>query len=551
MGYQIPGADYTISDKLSVNVGVEGGRSLGGMFARFGQSLQAANAQAKKTGALQEQMEDTILINNTKSVNKVISEGKAQFGDDEVLYNEWKAEVVRKGEEATQAQIDFQFGGLDAASKKAKLDIVGNFETYITESKNNFGGFLADVGDLNTKGTRIVGDTTNGEQQLNQIILTASSGGNAVSIFGEGATMTRSLSGDNKEIINTRVRIPVNSPMLKTLGGKSGGTSISVFEKGVEEGIIKKNVGEDGMYYYEFDKKIDTSRYGKKDGMDFVIPKETAMDSAETFQEVGFADKDMIIQPSMYAEDGNGNPAVYTSSSTKHSQKGFVRTTNSDIIDISKMRNNETLGVMVNSEVAGILLNGRGTDAKLSSFSAYGIESLDNWPDMKKKYKTLRNFIESGDASQVKTFTNQVVTQTLFNNLFNKTDSKGERVYTQMSADGKMVKFLEANNIMNEAGEVYKVGDTVYVKNKIEERQIQKDAGPSFDEQMKTNLGNEGANLASLFAVAVQLPGTAKSKVAYFTATSQEKAGVYRIDDEGSKAPGATPISREFLLSQY
>ena len=93
---------------------------------------------------------------------------------------------------------------------------------------------------------RIIGDTTNGEQQSNQIILNANSGGSAEDLFGDGATMTRSLSGDNKEIINTHVRIPVNSPMLKTLGSKSNGTSISVFEKGVEEGIIKKNVGEDG-----------------------------------------------------------------------------------------------------------------------------------------------------------------------------------------------------------------------------------------------------------------------------------------------------------------
>ena len=183
------------------------------------------------------------MINNSKSVNKVLSAGKEQFGDDQVLYNEWKAEVVRKGEEATQAQIDFQFGDLDAAQKKQKLDIVGGFETYLNESKQNYGRFLADVSDMDADNMRIIGNSTNGEQQLNQIILAANSGGNAVDIFGDGATMTRSLSGDNKEIINTRVRIPVNSDTLKTLGGKSGGTSISVFEQGVADGIIKKKRG--------------------------------------------------------------------------------------------------------------------------------------------------------------------------------------------------------------------------------------------------------------------------------------------------------------------
>jgi len=567
MGYTVPGADFTAPSQLQTNVGAEVGKSLGNVFAQFGVQLRQANEQAQKTSALQTQMKDTILINNTKSVNNTLSAGKEQFGDDEVLYNEWKNEVVRRGEEATQAQIDFQFGDLDAASKKAKLDIVGGFESYLTESKQNYGRFLTDVGDINKDGMRIIGDTTNGEQQSNQIILNANSGGSAEDLFGKGATMTRSLSGDNKEIINTRVRIPVNSPMLETLGSKSKGTSISVFEKGVEEGIIKKNVGEDGMYYYEFDKKIDTSRYSKKGGVDFVIPKDTAIDGGVTAKELGFVDENMIIKPKMFAQmnvgvpketvDGaevnpsTGEPAVYTSTSTKNSQKGFVRTTNSSIINAAEMRNDPALGVMVNSKVKGMLLSGRGTDAKLDSFGAYGVDSLDAFPPLKDKYKTLRGFIESGDEDALNTFAKSMVTQTVFDKLFSKTDNKGDRVYTQMTADAKMVKFLNANNIKNEANQPYEAGQTVYVKNEITERQIQKDAGPNFDEQMKSNLGTEKANLESLFAVAVQIPGPAKSKVAHFPATKTEVAGVYRIDADGAKAVGATPMSREFLLGLF
>ena len=567
MGYTVPGADFTAPSQLQTNVGAEVGKSLGNVFAQFGAQLRQANEQAQKTSALQTQMKDTILINNTKSVNKTLSAGKEQFGDDEVLYNEWKNEVVRRGEEATQAQIDFQFGDLDAASKKAKLDIVGGFESYLTESKQNYGRFLADVNDIGTDGMRIIGDTTNGEQQSNQIILNANSGGNAEDLFGKGATMTRSLSGDNKEIINTRVRIPVNSPMLKTLGSKSNGTSISVFEKGVEEGIIKKNVGEDGMEFYEFDKAINTSRYSKKGGVDFVIPKDTAIDGGATAQELGYADENMIIKPDMFAKmnvgvaketvDGAdvnpsaGEPAVYTSTSTKNSQKGYVRTINSSIINVAEMRNDPALGVIVNSKVKGMLLSGRGTDAKLDSFGAYGVDSLDAFPALKNKHKTLRGFIESGDEDALNTFTKSMVTQTVFDKLFSKTDNKGDRVYTQMTTDPKMVEFLNANNIRNEANEPYEVDQTVYVKNEITERQIQKDAGPDFNEQMKSNLGNKKANLESLFAVAVQIPGPAKSKVAYFPAVGKEKAGVYRIDDDGAKGIGATPMGREFLLGLF
>ena len=567
MGYTVPGADFTAPSQLQTNVGAEVGKSLGNVFAQFGAQLRQANEQAQKTSALQTQMKDTILINNTKSVNKTLSAGKEQFGDDEVLYNEWKNEVVRRGEEATQAQIDFQFGDLDAASKKAKLDIVGGFESYLNESQQNYGRFLADVNDISTDGMRIIGDTTNGEQQSNQIILNANSGGSAEDLFGKGATMTRSLSGDNKQIINTRVRIPVNSPMLETLGSKSNGTSISVFEKGVEEGIIKKNVGEDGMYYYEFDKKIDTSRYSKKGGFDFVIPKDTAIDGGATAQELGYADENMIIKPDMFAKmnvgvaketvDGAdvnpsaGEPAVYTSTSTKNSQKGFVRTTNSSIINVAEMRNDPALGVIVNSKVKGMLLSGRGTDAKLDSFGAYGVDSLDAFPALKNKHKTLRGFIESGDEDALNTFTKSMVTQTVFDKLFSKTDNKGDRVYTQMTTDPKMVEFLNANNIRNEANEPYEVDQTVYVKNEITERQIQKDSGPSFIEKMRASLKAENPDYASLFAVEVKPEGY-DQKIVFFPANKEgtEPAGVYRVDKEGLKST-TKPIPPSILSELF
>ena len=476
MGYQIPGADYTSPAQLQTNVGAEVGKSLGNVFAQFGQQLRQANEQAKKTAALQDQMKDTIRINNSKAVNKTLSAGKEQFGDDQVLYNEWKATVVAKGEEATQAQIDFQFGELDAKQKKEKLDIVGGFETWLAESKQNYGRFLADVTDRNADGMRIIGNTTNGEQQLNQVILIANGGGNAVSLFGEGATMTRSLSGDNKEIINTTVRIPVKSETLKTLGSKSGGTSIATFEQGVLDGIIKKVDDGTGKEYYEFKKNIDTSRYGSGQH-DFVIPVETAMKSGETFKELGLVDDKMTIQPNLYAKTASGDPAVYTITSSENAAPGKERTTRSEIIDIARIRGNEALRVRVNSAVDGILLNSRNTDSKLSSFSAYGVESLDTFKDLKydkeknpKGYKSLREFLDKADANVVKTFTNNVVTQTLFDGLFNKTDSSGNRTYTQMSADKKMVNFLNKNNILNEAGEAYETGDVVYVKNKVTEQ---------------------------------------------------------------------------------
>ena len=513
MGYKIPGADYTSPAQLQTNVGAEVGRSLGNVFAQFGEQLRKANEQAKKTAAVEGQIKDTIRINNSKSVNKILSAGKEQFGGDQVLYNEWKATVVAKGEEATQAQIDFQFGDLDSKQKKEKLDVVGGFETWLNESKQNYGRFLADVTDMGTDGMRIIGNTTNGEQQLNQIILTANSGGNAVSLFGDGATMTRSLSGDNKEIINTTVRIPVNSETIKTLNGKSGGTSNSVFEQGVLDGIIKKVDDGTGKEYYEFKKDIDTSRYGSGEH-DFVIPVETAMKPEATFQELGFTNDKATINPNLYAKTASGDPAIYTITSSKNAAPGKERTTRSEIIDIAQIRGNEALRVKINSEVDGILLNSRSTDSKLSSFSAYGVESLDNFKDLKydkeenpKGYKSLREFLDKGDVDKVKTFTNNVVTQTLFDGLFNKTDGSGNRTYTQMSADKNMVNFLNKNKILNEAGEAYSIGDVVYVKNKVTEQD--KEGGGKINVYQNTldQLNAPGAIPKDILASPISVPG--------------------------------------------
>jgi hypothetical protein len=547
MGYTVPGADYTSPAQLQTNVGAEVGKSLGNVFAQFGEQLRKANEQAKKTAAVQGQIKDTIRINNSKSVNKILSAGKEQFGDDQVLYNEWKATVVAKGEEATQAQIDFQFGDLDNKQKKEKLDVVGGFETWLNESKQNYGRFLTDVTDMNADGMRIIGNTTNGEQQLNQIILTANSGGNAVSLFGDGATMTRSLSGDNKEIINTTVRIPVNSETIKTLNGKSGGTSNSVFEQGVLDGIIKKVDDGTGKKYYEFKKNIDTSRYGLGEH-DFVIPVETAMKPEATFQELGFTDDKATINPNLYAKTANGDPAIYTITSSKNAAPGKERTTRSEIINIAQIRGNEALRVKINSEVDGILLNSRSTDSKLSSFSAYGVESLDNFKDLKynketgKGYKSLREFLDKGDVDKVKTFTNNVVTQTLFDGLFNKTDVSGNRTYTQMSADKNMVNFLNKNNILNEAGEAYSIDDVVYVKNKVTEQD--KEGGGKINVYQNTldQLNAPGAIPRDILASPISVPGG--NKIGW-----DEVAGAYVIY-KSDGTPGDTTLTLDQVKLQ-
>jgi len=566
MGYSIPGADFTTPAQLQTNVGAETGRTVGGMLAQFGKQLQLANVQAKKTEALQGQMEDSIMVTNSKITNTALAAGKEKFGNNNVLYDEWKEEVLKRGAQATQDQIDFRFGGLTGEAKAAKLASANGFDTWLDESQKNMGRLLTDVMGRAEAGTRIIGDPTNSEQQLNQIILSANGGESAVANFGEGATMTRSLSGDNKEIVNTLVRIPVNSETLTTLNSKSGGTAISVYEKGVEEGIIKKNVGEDGMYYYEFEKQIDTSSYSRPGGADFVIENEVAIDSGQTFQDLGYLDKNMILKPSMYAtvgggeltEDGadvdapKGEPASFTSNSTKGAAPGYTKTTTSKIIGINKMYNSPALAVQVNAATDGILLSSRKTDAKIASFAAYGVVSLDDFPDMKKEHGSLRNFLQSGDKDKVKAFTKRTIQETMFKDLFNKTDNRGDRVYSQTELkDPKLLKYLNDNNIMNSVGQPYAMGETVYSKNEVKETKILDEKGLSFNQNLYKNLKAGGDNLAALFQTPVQMPGAGNSQVMFFPASGDGKgnnsAGVYRIAtqgiDKGQKADGASNLS--------
>jgi len=135
--------------------------------------------------------------------------------------------------------------------------------------------------------------------------------------------------------------------------------------------------------------------------------------------------------------------------------------------------------------------------------------------------------------------------------LFSKTDNKGDRVYTQMTTDPKMVEFLNANKIRNEANEPYEVDQTVYVKNEITERQIQKDTGPSFIENMRAGLKAEDPDYASLFAVEIKPEGY-DQKIVYFPANPEgtEPAGVYRVDKDGLKS-GTKPIPPSILVGLF
>ncbi len=114
-----------------------------------------------------------------------------------------------------------------------------------------------------------------------------------------------------------------------------------------------------------------------------------------------------------------------------------------------------------------------------------------------------------------------------------------------------MVKFLNDNNIMNEAGQPYEIGQTVYVKNKVTERQIQKDTGPSFIEKMRAALKAENPDYASLFAVEVKPKGY-DQKIVFFpeNETGTEPAGVYRVDKEGLKS-GTKPIPPSILVGLF
>lgn len=525
MGYRIPGPDYIESDKLDINVGDQLGTIFASAIGKFSNALQRSQAEASKTTQLKEQYSSTVLIENNKVINSATQAGKATLGEKNPILNAWSGYVQELGQAATKAQVEIQFGNENGAlsdkEKAERLDIVNKFTNYTSDSEKNMGMFIADVNARNVKGNVTVGDTTNGESIRNSISLDAHSGQSAEDLYGDGATIERSL-GEDKVSLYSKVRIPVDSSFMKTFNSKTDGTAAEVLGIGAEN---KKSgidiIDVDGKKYYQFEQSINTAGYGGESNSDFVIPESVKMDAGRVFEDNGVI-KNGTLTPGYFATQNDGgtkdnkedDKAIAAYVNVRPSDRpGFTKTSKMEIFDMSKIAGEQSYQDEITAEVKGILLPSRSTNSKLENISAYGVVSLNApaFSKLKKKYKTLRGFVEGGTDSEKNSFANAMVSQSNFNDMFKSLKNPSSAIqYTQVTADKKLVEYLNDNNISNQANQPYSIGDPVYVKETVkEDKTIVPDVGNIYD-KTAVQFKNDPTSAEAIFTTPLKISGGKK-----------------------------------------
>ena len=205
-------------------------------------------------------------------------------------------------------------------------------------------------------------------------------------------------------------------------------------------------------------------------------------------------------------------------------------------------------GVEINAETSGILRSKLPSDFE-NALGSYGIDDLDQFEALKydketnpKGFKDLSHFFLKGTPKQLRTFTNGVVSQYVFNNTFKALENPSSGVsYTQREATGDFLTYLNDNNILNTVGEQYKEGEPVYIRQKISE--VPGPKSLSYNEKVYNNL-QKGVDNSILFAALTETP--AKSKIMY--TEKDEKKGVYVMQEGFPTGTALTPKALALLF---
>jgi hypothetical protein len=521
MGYSIPGADFTESDQLKVNVGTSLGASAANALSSFTKAWQANALQTKKLKQVKDDFIDQIVIANNATANQTIQAGleSGKFKKGTTIFEQWSKEVVNRGKLATQARIDMRFGDLDAEGKQKKLDVINSFTNYNKTSLQNMGRYTNDVLDYNNPENKqfITGDMSNGQYMNNIVTMTAANGVDAEKQFGKGATSERNLivDGDNN-IISSSVSIPKNNDFIKNMK-----TGSSAFNDVIATGLENGNIIDDGNGNYVFKSKINMSVYGTEGGPDFLVNHTEAVDQNALLNRANFLNKDNEILDTSYL--GNNKEGFESYKITKNTGNNNLQTTELEVLDIGTLLGNDSFKTDMAAEVNTILRPGRSARAIASdiahNYTTADIQSFyEAFPGL-KKYKSFEEFYGSTDTDLKKSFTNNVIREHMFANIFKDQKIPGNKdgvsfITRELNAtkDKELIEYLNNNNAKNSLGEAYKAGDMVYGREIIKSEKITKPASISYNEKVYNNL-QKGVDESILFAALTVTP--AKSKIMY------------------------------------
>ncbi len=545
MGYKIPGADYTVSPQLQTNVAKDLGMQLGRMFASVGPAFAAQQKETKKLNQIRSDYETTIMVENQKVIDTQIAAGEKQIQDKSV-FDQWSKEVIKRGKAATQAQIDIRFGDLTQEQKDEQLGIISDFNMYNNKSLEQIAGLTGDIGAWSDKDKRknmvVVGDLRNGEFILNTMTMDYLSGKNVTSIYGKGATATKTLNVDgNDNELHSIITVPKNGSYITTMNSKNSSFK-DVINTGIQEGNIKESA--DGKSYI-FERKINLNAYGGEDGFDFVIEPLAEINPTKILKDSNFLDSEGALKPESLvrtnSDDVESPPKTYQTTESLANKKIGISTY--EFFDMQLLEDpNGTFMKTVNAEASALLENKR-PEVRATNFALrYDISNVKNWNG--GDYKNIQDFFINAPEADVKSFVNQGVKQKIYETFNQATGNKGESL-VPLKIDEKLKDYLAKNNITKANGDEYKVNEEIYTrKNYKVEPDSSKTGGDKVNVYQNTldQLNAPGAIPRDILASPISVPGG--NKIGW-----DEVAGAYVIY-KSDGTPGDTTLTLDQVKLQ-
>jgi len=545
MGYTIPGADYTVPPQLQNNVGKDLGTQLGRMFASIGPAFAAQQSATKKLNQIRSDYETTTMVANQKIVDAQLAKGEKQIQDKSVL-DQWSKQVIARGKAATQAQIDIRFGDLTQEQKDEQLGIISNFNNYNNKSLEQIGGLTADIDSWSDPVKRanniVIGSEENGEFLLNTMTMDVLSGKSAVSLYGKGATASKTLNvdGDDNEL-HSIITVPKLGSYITGMESKGGDVFKSMIAKGIEDGNIKET--SDGKGYI-FERKINLNAYGGDSGFDFVITPQARLDQDKLFQDGNFTDSDGNLKPGSIvrtSSDPESPPQSFQTTEKMANNKVGVRTY--EFLDMTTLEDPEGTFMKTISANTAQVLNSKRPEVIAANLSKnYDVHTVKEWNG--ESYTSMNDFLTSAPKADVESFVNESIKQSVFEQGLNKpTKTKGMSLVSK-EIDDKLETYLKENSITKPDGSAYKSKEFIYTRETYDVQPVVKPGGDSINvyQNVLDQLNAPGADPRVVLSSPIQIKGG--NKVGY-----DKASGVYLIYGSDGK-PTDQELSVEEVKTQ-
>jgi len=244
------------------------------------------------------------------------------------------------------------------------------------------GGLLADTKTLlnpvELDKAIVVGNRNTGEQFANEVALTnVGIGGNGSVFDGNGnSTATRTLEREGmNNFILSKVTIPGNSDYLKG--------NITVLQEAEANGTLDKSIVKNSDGSYTFTSRIPLDGYASEGGMDLVVEKASLMKPGDTLEAAG------VYKGQTWSDTLVDLNTVQTTEEVGDN----LRTTEFNLINMSKAKNNPVLTDQINTNYGLIFTTDNYTDEQRDQY-LLDLGLTRSWTELSKE-QNHANFIKN------------------------------------------------------------------------------------------------------------------------------------------------------------